>query len=195
MQVCTCVSASRVISLSAVFWMFMLRISICKRSTKRVHLHVALPRPLSTIPFALCLHYVLWFSVWIFSSRTEPPSPSQKVSKRFRAMCWGLNFARRRSYSTCVPMAMYCCRVRLRLVLWNGLDTQTDIYLDVFIVFSCWHFVISSPAPPCRLLHDPTPRSRMSRAMEWVRREVSSTAVVLYKGALSEQILRGCGNL
>ena len=51
------------------------------------------------------------------------------------------------------------------------------------------------PRPPCRLLRDPTPGSRMSRAMERVRREVSSTAVVLYKGALSEQILLERGNL
>ena len=72
-------------------------------------------------------------------------------------------------------------------------NKKTLTYLDMFIVFGCWHFVISSP--PCRLLHDPTPRSRMSRAMERVRREVSSTAVVLYKGVLSEPILRERGNL
>ena len=53
------------------------------------------PRHLQNTRVVLCAHCVLLFFVWIFSSRTESPSASQKVSKRNQAMRFGLSVAKR----------------------------------------------------------------------------------------------------
>jgi hypothetical protein len=58
------------------------------------------PHHLQYTRVVLCAHCRLLFFVWIFSSRTEGPSPSQKVSKRICRLCFGLHVANSRSYGT-----------------------------------------------------------------------------------------------
>ena len=149
MQVCTmCVSASRVTSLSAVFGSFCREVAYTS-AVQNVSPYMLLSHG-HCQPFLLHCAYIT-FCEFLFGSfrlALNPPSPSQKVSKRFRAMCWGLNFARCRSYSTCVPMAIYCCMIRLRLALWNGAWAHKPFTNWICLLYSVVGTSLSHPPPP-----------------------------------------------
>ena len=59
-------------------------------------------------------HYEFVFFVWIFSSRTEAPSASQKVSKRICRSCFGVLVANSRSYGSGVLSGNAAAWVRTR---------------------------------------------------------------------------------
>ena len=71
------------------------------------------PRHLQNTRVVLCAHCVLLFFVWIFSSRTEGPSPSQTVSKRICRSYFGVLVANSRSYGSGVLSGKAAAWVRI----------------------------------------------------------------------------------
>ena len=86
------------------------------RSLSRIWLMLKhAPRHLQDTCVILRAHYVFVFFVWIFSSRTEGPRPSQKVSKRICRLCFGLHVANSNSYGTGVLSGNAAAWVRTRM--------------------------------------------------------------------------------
>ena len=108
------------------------------------------PRHLQITCVVLRAHCVLLFFVWIFSSRTEGPRPSQKVSKRICRLYFGLHVASSRSYGTGIPSGNAAAWVRTRI--HTRAHTHTCIHTQARAHAQAYARAHMYPLHPPRLL-------------------------------------------